>query len=127
MNPRHCTPQPRPPESPAYRTLVRCTHLALLDPSPDKSVAVLEADDDLAGRLLLPSVFAHAAAEALRSAQTSPLDPRTLRSIRHWFVRCAEEGWLKFHHIDDALAALAAEFGLPPDDLRHLLKPARAA
>lgn len=87
--------------------LIRLTLVALDDTSPSKCAAARQGERILDGVLLSPRQLGAAASEAVRIGRRPLVDAATLRSIRQWWVRCAEEGWYDYHRIDDALVELA--------------------
>lgn len=72
-------------------------------------------------------------ARAAADSRLASLDADALRSLRQWWVRCAEEGWCEYYQIDDAFTCLAALLSDSPPHatdtlalIRAALAPARA-
>lgn len=87
--------------------LVAATKAALAGAQSMSAWFVGDAGLGFASRTYSPDEFAAAAVLASRELNLPIVDRARLRTLRQWWVTCAEEGWIEYHNIDDAFIALA--------------------
>lgn len=106
---------------------------ALADPSPGKARAAALLDSRTHAGRFTPAELAQAASTALvlGSCIAPDLDRGSerawLSSLRQWWVRCAEEGWIGLTDIEPAFAELAIKIVHPEPIAAGVLEEAAGA